>query len=144
MYQQPWQSLGEFRPSIYQEEVIAAEFRRFLRLRRGFGLPFTFDDLYVEVRDPSQNNTIRAYDGDVSHWWHHDVGNDSDLVIWSTATPTEFRALDGTLFTPRPFEVVLVHNAICQHRMPAVISEDRWFIRVIFLYGMEERKYVYL
>lgn len=84
-------------------------------------------------RGVESNQEIHRYDPSISAW--HRDGNEllkeNTIVVWSNREQTE--VLDprtSTICHFNPYEVVLIHNQIAQHRMPAYISPDRLFVRL--------------
>lgn len=57
------------------------------------------------------------------------------VMMWSNIYQTEFLLPTGDIFTPQPFELVMVDNKIVKHRTPTIPSEEltnRHFIAARF------------
>lgn len=114
--------LGRYEPSALQSEVIETEIRTFLppccRCER------------ISVRIPMGIEPPAA-----NLEWHQDGGGPEGttrhMVIWASEDPTHLKLPDGTLFTPRPFEVVWFDNDHVFHQQPAdTRSRERWFVSI--------------
>src|SRR6266568_2775907 len=63
--------------------------------------------------------------------WHYDgdttPGSKPNccLVLWSTNHPTEVM-FEGKVYTPKPYEVIIVKNMSVKHRRPAEVPRVRW------------------
>lgn len=86
------------------------------------------DELHAEVRKKTSQRALQAedwhYDGDTTP----DAKPDCALVLWATATPTEFM-YKGQIYQPKPFEIVIAKNLVVRHRRPAGCPVDRWVFR---------------
>lgn len=66
--------------------------------------------------------------------WHKDGDTtpgarmDCAIVLWSSKTPTEFQ-LEGKIYQPKPFEIVLFNNRSCSHRRPLNAPRKRFIFR---------------
>jgi hypothetical protein len=75
-----------------------------------------------------------TYKGNQGEDWHQDgdlaAGSkmDNAMVLWANRTPTEFR-FGGTIYQPKPFQVIIVKNLSCHHRRPADAPKRRWLFR---------------
>lgn len=81
--------------------------------------------LHAEVRKTAVKNseaTQAHRDGDSST-----KDMDFAMVVWADHDPTEF-IVDGKVFQPEPYELVLARNIACYHRRPN-ISGHRLFFR---------------
>ena len=86
------------------------------------------------VRGPEYANDWNWTDAQT---WHHEGGllpgcgtSEGRLVFWSNE-PTEFRSCrTGDLLTQKSGDVVLINNALVEHRMPRLFTKDRKFVRM--------------
>ena len=93
-----------------------------------------FTPVSPTVRGPEYGNGWNWADAQT---WHHEGGllpgcgeAEGRLVFWSNQ-PTEFRSCrTQQLLTMKPGDVVLINNALVEHRMPRVFTRDRKFVRM--------------
>lgn len=115
-------SLGVFRPSLFQSEVIETEIRPLL--------PKCCRCERISVREP--NGIEPMYD---NLQWHQDGGGPEGttrhMVVWASEMPTELRLSDGTLATFEPFDLVWFDNDHAFHRQPEnTRPSHRWFVSI--------------
>ena len=90
-------------------------------------VPWYSNKLHAEVRRRTFN-TKKAED------WHYDGDTtpnskpDCALVVWATNHPTEIK-YNGTIYTPKPYEVIIFKNMDCTHRRPENCPRVRWVFR---------------
>lgn len=87
------------------------------------------DELHAEVHKVTSAT-------EQAEGWHYDGDTtpgskpDCALVLWSTATPTEFKAHNyAKIWQPESLQIVIVRNLSCLHRRPANCPHDRWLFR---------------
>ena len=66
--------------------------------------------------------------------WHQDgdlTGEDMDfsIVLWASNTPAHIMKDDGRIWSPKPYEVVLIRNLDVTHRRPPEAPRVRWIFR---------------
>jgi hypothetical protein len=86
--------------------------------------------LHAEVR----RRTFKTAQAESFHWdgdLEPDAKPDCGIVLWASNHPTEikWRNGDGTIYQPRPYEVVVFANLCCLHRRPANCPRVRWIYR---------------
>lgn len=128
--------LGVYKPPIWRAWKIG---RDITDLTRNLGLkPLNAKDARIE-KAPWHNKGLHAHvrkrtllkqDG---AQWHQDgdyghVPMRHGIVLWSNKTPTEIK-VDGVVFQPKPYEVVLFDNLHCFHRRPPDAPRNRWIFR---------------
>ena len=85
--------------------------------------------LHAEVRRFAQHSQGSSWhqDGDLADGSFMDHA----ALLWAAVTPTEFK-VNGTIYRPEPFQVVLARNLGCHHRSPPDAPKQpvrRWFFR---------------
>lgn len=84
-------------------------------------------DLHAEVKKRTPRNP-KGED------WHQDgdldLGSKMDhaLVLWSNIDPTQIE-YKGTIYQPRPYEIVLFRNLAGKHRRPPTAPRNRFIFR---------------
>lgn len=97
---------------------------------------------HVSLRSPIINLIVKQNASTVNNWhqdyWHQDyVYRNRELcrylLLWSNREQTQIRSLKTEKQLPdfKPYQFILVDNLRTEHRMPPVISPDRWFLRLI-------------
>lgn len=127
----PYKVIGEYRPTTLHPDAIRRDLIAMLTELGYKGLV----GIVTHIRDPSwfdryaEGSVPYSYGGDAD--WHHDDAVESGEVIWSTKSPTQIRIGpdDPNIFTPEPYQVVLIDNRVCQHRRYGDMK-DRWFARL--------------
>jgi hypothetical protein len=132
--------IGRYEPSRFTAETIGEEL---LRLTDSLNLHTSphgqcwshsdWADLKSasEVRSPEEVSTPMQRLSDASSFWHQDVRKQNCwMVLWSNREQTEIRTMDGTVLNKlEPYDVILIHNTLVEHRTPEKVSNDRWFFR---------------
>lgn len=132
----PYIVLGVYHPSRWRAWLIGRDLTTFTReaglmplrgrawkLARG---SWADPMLHAEVRRrgvPGSQATGWHQDGDMD-----DVEMNHAIVTWANVAPTEFK-VGGTVYQPKPFEVVLASNLACYHRRPPDAPPRRWLFR---------------
>lgn len=134
--QKLYKVLGLYKPTEWKAWKIG---RDLTNLTRKFGLvPFPYKDtrytkaawfdskLHAHVR----RRTLHKPDG---AQWHQDgdfghIPMKHRLVMWASNTPTELK-VNGIVYQPKPYEVILFDNLSCFHRRPPNAPRKRWVFR---------------
>ncbi len=115
-------TLGQFRPSVLQSEIIEVEIRSFL--------PPCCKCERVSVRVPMG---IEPHPDNLE--WHQDgggvAGTTRHMVVWATEMPTELKSSSGELFEFKPFDLIWFNNDKAFHRQPRdTRPSERWFVSI--------------
>ena len=115
-------TLGTFRPTAYNREVIRDELERWLRERgvRSARIIGSKNRLPIAVRDPTEQPSYFDWHRDGCDW----------LIMWTNGTATDLRDRRGTHWCMESFDVVLVNDRIAEHKAPP-IEPGRWFARLL-------------
>lgn len=92
-------------------------------------VPWYDEKLHAEVRR-------RTFKTKQAEAWHYDgditPGSKPEcaIVTWSTNTPIEIqRNGESTIYSPKPYEVIIFHNKHVVHRRPPGCPRVRWVFR---------------
>lgn len=120
----PYKSLGLFKP---EPDRTYSEFLLWLA-----SYSFDLRKDTVECRTMNMQSTY-GYNcnypaGEPAFHWHQDCHQTSPwLLMWSDYRPTQIQVKGkDEIFTPQPFEVVLVNNLKCVHRAQAITPGDEY------------------
>lgn len=86
-------------------------------------------------RNCEENKLVKSIRGNLRNpnYWHKDRTN-SHMLVWSNREATEIR-LDHTVYTFAPYDVILLDDRVCHHRIPEIVSDDRLFWRLLYIDG---------
>lgn len=148
----PYKVLFDYVPPYLECPVIGTQLLYRLRLYYGF-LPL--NDPEHPAQDWTPWNSVKDH-AEVKNWtpdapdgkaWHQDgditpgARINCAIVLWANKTPTEFKwTSNGKIYQPKPYEVVVFHNAHCYHRQPPKCPN----LRYIFRQRIEIPKYMEL
>ena len=135
----PYVVLGTYHPATWKSWLIGKELTQFTEAK---GLVPHVDPAHgAQEWVPWYNKAKHA---EVRIWtvknpkgtdWHQDgdltagAKMDCALVLWADHTPTQFKANDGVIYQPAPYEVVIARNQGCTHRRPPEAKGERWVFR---------------
>jgi hypothetical protein len=98
---------------------------------------------HVSVRQPHQSAEYLESKHTITEWHRDGDGKPYAIVVWSNRESTEVKAdATGEILRFPPGAIVLIRNRKAMHRLPPVVSPDRWFARALKIKKLdrEERK----
>lgn len=134
----PYIVLGTYKPTLWKAFRVG---RDICAITKAAGLTPHFDPKHGPLHGAAWYNEAlhaecrrRTFKTKQAEGWHYDgdttPGSQPDccLVLWSSCQPTWIK-WNGSVYTAKPFEVIVFRNMSVTHRRPPNCVKNRWTFR---------------